>query len=85
MPITRNQIAYWHDDVALTRAEAAAFLCVRTELLEEWATLGCGPSFSKPRPKMVRYRLGDLRAWLWTHRKITVQRRGVRIAMEARV
>ena len=82
MPILRNQIAYWHDDVPLTRREAAEWLCVRMELMEEWASGGGGPPFYKPPgQRFVRYRLGDLRAWLWKHRKIKAQRRGVRVVM----
>lgn len=58
----RAQIHDWPNDALLTRAETAEFLCVRPELLEEWASQGRGPPYLKIE-RLVRYRLGDLRLY----------------------
>ena len=64
----RVEIASWPDEVLLTRREAAAYLAVRLQLLEEWAVAGRGPTFTK-HGHFVRYPLGDLRSWIARGRK----------------
>lgn len=62
----RITISSWPDDVLLERKEAAIFLACRPGLLAEWACQGIGPPFIK-KGRWIRYRLGDLRAWVAQH------------------
>jgi hypothetical protein len=72
----REVVASWPDGVLLRRKEAAAYLNVRHQLLEEWAVFGSGPPYIK-NGRWVRYRLGDIRAWENRHMRTPVTRRKV--------
>lgn len=52
--------------VLLTSREAAAYLSVAPETLDNWRCQGRGPAFIKTTPSSrgkVRYRLSDIAAW----------------------
>lgn len=74
----REVVASWPDDTLLRRKEAAAYLNVRHQLLEEWAVHGSGPPYLK-NGRWVRYRLGDIRAWVNRHMRTPASRRRVMI------
>lgn len=50
-----------HDDSLLTAQEAAAFLRLKYGTLAWYRCQGGGPKFTRVGPKLIRYRLGDLR------------------------
>jgi hypothetical protein len=52
------------DETLLSTREAAAFLGVRPRTLEHWRLVGGGPPFVRVGRRLVRYRLGALRAFL---------------------
>ncbi|QDD92103.1 helix-turn-helix transcriptional regulator [Pseudomonas oryzihabitans] len=49
------------DDALVTAQEAAAFLRLRYNTLAWYRSHGGGPCFVRLGPKMIRYRVGDLR------------------------
>ncbi|MFQ6310180.1 helix-turn-helix transcriptional regulator [Lysobacter capsici] len=49
------------DDSLLTAQEAAAFLRLKYGTLAWYRCQGGGPSFTRVGPKLIRYKLGDLR------------------------
>jgi len=49
------------DDSLLTAQEAAAFLRLKYGTLAWYRCQGGGPAFTRVGPKLIRYRLGDLR------------------------
>ena len=49
------------DDSLLTAQEAAAFLRLKYGTLAWYRCEGGGPAFVRVGPKLIRYRLGDLR------------------------
>jgi predicted DNA-binding transcriptional regulator AlpA len=52
-----------HNDL-LTDDEAADLLRTTTATLANWRYLGRGPNFVRLGGRMVRYRRGDLEAWI---------------------
>ncbi|CAH0134419.1 hypothetical protein [Roseomonas sp. CECT 9278] len=72
----RAEVAAWPDETLLRRKEAATYLDCRHQLLEEWAVQGIGPKYIK-NGRWVRYRMGDLRAWVRKHERRTINRRRV--------
>lgn len=52
------------DDRWLTIDEACAILKMTRSALAQLRYLGGGPTFSKPSPRVVRYRESDVYAWL---------------------
>lgn len=51
------------DDALATPQEAAAFLRLQYATLAWYRCNGSGPSFVRIGPKLIRYRMGDLRAY----------------------
>jgi len=51
------------DDSLLTPQEAAAILRVKYGTLAWYRCQGGGPTFTRLGPKLIRYRLGDLREY----------------------
>ncbi|WP_386339416.1 helix-turn-helix domain-containing protein [Xanthomonas citri pv. citri] len=49
------------DDSLLTAQEAAAFLRLKYGTLAWYRCQGGGPAFTRVGPKLIRYRMGDLR------------------------
>jgi hypothetical protein len=49
---------------ALTPAEAAYLLNRSVATLARWRVTGEGPAFVRPKPRLVRYRLADIEAFL---------------------
>lgn len=83
--LTPEELAALHalpDDSLLTPAEAAAFLRLKIGTLAFYRWEGGGPEFTRIGPKLIRYRLGDLRAYSKEHRPMTP---GVRRAATAAV
>lgn len=65
--LTHEELAVLHvlpDDVLVNSAEAAAFLCIKPNSLNWYRCHGGGPKYVHVGSKAVRYRLGDLRAYL---------------------
>jgi len=63
---TPEELAELHalpDDSLLTPAEAAALLRLKYGTLAWYRCEGGGPAFTRLGPKLIRYRLGDLRAY----------------------
>lgn len=54
------------DDTLLTTPEVAKWLSISAATLEIWRFKGLGPRFVRPSPTLVRYRRGDVLAWLAT-------------------
>jgi predicted DNA-binding transcriptional regulator AlpA len=52
------------DDELLSTPELANWLGVSTQFLDIGRSKGYGPPFQKISPRMVRYRRGDVLAWL---------------------
>lgn len=52
------------DDEALDTNGAAHLIGCSTQFLEIGRAKGYGPKFVRLAPKMIRYRRGDIRAWL---------------------
>jgi hypothetical protein len=48
----------------LATPEAAKVLHAKARTLEKWRLFGKGPRYEKLGTKLVRYRYGDLLAWL---------------------
>ena len=57
----------WPDSPWLTRRQAAKYLHVTFDTMQNWGSRGEGPPYSRPHPQMVRYHLDDLDAWLRAH------------------
>ena len=51
--------------------EAAAFLRVSTDTLNDWRVVGGGPPYMKFGRQLVMYRLTDLREWINSHPTLT--------------
>lgn len=49
------------DDALVTAQEAAAFLRLKYHTLAWYRCQGGGPNFTRIGPKLIRYRMGDLR------------------------
>ncbi|MDX3907459.1 MAG: hypothetical protein QHC78_17350 [Pigmentiphaga sp.] len=52
-----------HDDALATAQEAAAFLRLKYGTLAWYRCQGGGPKFTRIGPKLIRYRMGDLREY----------------------
>lgn len=48
----------------LTRAEAAAYCGMSTKTFENLASLGKGPRYRRPSPRIALYRLADVLEWI---------------------
>ena len=62
--LTPTELAELHelpDDSLLTAQEAAAFLRLKYGTLAWYRCQGGGPKYTRIGPKLIRYRLGDLR------------------------
>lgn len=82
---TAEELAALHalpDDSLLTPDEAAAFLRLKCGTLAWYRCEGGGPKFTRVGPKLIRYRLGDLRAYTRERRPMAD---GVRRAANAAV
>ena len=53
-----------HDDTLVSTRELAEHLGISTQFLEIARHRGYGPAFARLSPRRIRYRLGDVRAWL---------------------
>jgi hypothetical protein len=65
-PLTPVELTELHalpDDSLLTPKEAAALLRLKYGTLAWYRCEGGGPTFTRLGPKLIRYRLGDLRAY----------------------
>ncbi|MGG6262178.1 helix-turn-helix transcriptional regulator [Stutzerimonas stutzeri] len=65
--LTLDELAVLHalpDDVLVNSAEAAAFLSLKPNSLNWYRCYGGGPNYVRVGSKAIRYRLGDLRAYL---------------------
>ena len=52
------------DDALLTTEQTAGWLGVSSQFLEIGRTMEYGPRFSRIGPRCIRYRVGDVKAWL---------------------
>ncbi|MEF8699541.1 MAG: helix-turn-helix domain-containing protein [Candidatus Accumulibacter sp. UW20] len=52
------------DEALLTAQEASAFLRLKYNTLSWYRCNGGGPAFVRVGPKLIRYRLGDLREYV---------------------
>ncbi len=52
------------DEALLTAQEASAFLRLKYNTLSWYRCNGGGPAFVRVGPKLIRYRLGDLRGYV---------------------
>lgn len=52
------------DEALLTAQEASAFLRLKYSTLSWYRCNGGGPAFVRVGPKLIRYRLGDLREYM---------------------
>jgi predicted DNA-binding transcriptional regulator AlpA len=55
-----------NDDTLITRSDLPQYLPVASQTLARWATEGQGPRFIKLGRRLVAYRAGDLREWLYS-------------------
>ena len=65
--LTPAELAELHalpDESLLTAQEAAAFLRLKYGTLAWYRCQGGGPAFVRVGPKLIRYRVGDLRAYM---------------------
>lgn len=64
--LTADELMELHalpDDQQITAHEAAAFLRMKYATLSWYRCHGCGPAFVRIGPKLIRYRIGDLRIY----------------------
>jgi hypothetical protein len=64
--LARNLLAHLHslpDDALVTAEEAAYFLRLKYGTLAWYRCQGGGPKFTRVGPKLIRYRVGDLREY----------------------
>lgn len=67
--LNADELATLHalpDDALLTAQEAAEVLRIKYTTLAWYRCNGGGPSFVRVGPKVIRYRMGDLRAYVTT-------------------
>lgn len=84
--LTPEEMAELHslpDESVVTAREAAAVLRVKPETLAYYRCEGGGPPFTRVGPKQIRYRMGDLREYLATPRRMGEGMRKVADAMLA--
>lgn len=55
------------DDALVTAQEAAAFLRLKYNTMSWYRCNGGGPMFTRIGPKLIRYRMGDLREYAKGH------------------
>ncbi len=60
-----------HPDALLHTAEAALLLGLSPRTLEAFRLRGGGPPYIAVTPKAVRYRRGDLEAWIAARRRVS--------------
>ena len=72
------------DDALATAQEAAEFLRLKYNTLAWYRCNGGGPKFVRVGPKLIRYRMGDLREYLQTQEMGDGMRRSVTAMLEAR-
>jgi predicted DNA-binding transcriptional regulator AlpA len=65
-------------DAILNQAVIAEWLGVTTKALEAWRYRGGGPPFIRVGGKLVRYRRGDVLAWLESRRRSSTSDRAER-------
>lgn len=53
----------WHDETLATAQEAAAFLRLKYATLAWYRCQGGGPKFTRVGPKLIRYRMANLREY----------------------
>jgi hypothetical protein len=73
--MSRRSFADYDDDDTVSRRDAAALLGVSARTLEKWAQTARGPEhvqYGERSP--VRYRIGDLRAYIQAHRRRSTTR-----------
>lgn len=64
--LNAEELAEMHnlpDDALATAPEAAAFLRIKYNTLAWYRCNGGGPAFVRIGPKLIRYRMGDLRKY----------------------
>jgi predicted DNA-binding transcriptional regulator AlpA len=59
----------YRDDDMLSRAELAAALNVSTRTVDRWIAEGTGPPYIRLPRGMLRWRWGDVQAWLAQRRE----------------
>ncbi len=63
-----------HPDATILTVEEAAYWLKRSvATLDRWRVTGEGPAFLRPKPRLVRYRLADLEAFLGTAVRSTTE------------
>jgi predicted DNA-binding transcriptional regulator AlpA len=65
----RQKIQTDHPDSLLRPEDAAELLGLSSRWLELRRLKGDGPPFVRVSPKCVRYRMGDLQAWIAARRR----------------
>jgi hypothetical protein len=63
------------DDQLITTDQLASWLDVSREWCEKKRALGGGPEYIALSPRKIRYRVGDVKAWLRKRRRSRVRRR----------
>ena len=58
-----------HDDDMLSRVELAAALNISTRTVDRWIAEGTGPPYVRLPRGMLRWRWGDVQAWLAERRE----------------
>jgi predicted DNA-binding transcriptional regulator AlpA len=59
----------YRDDDMLTKVQLGAALNVSTRTVDRWIAEGSGPPFIRLPRGRIRYRWGDVRAWVAEHRE----------------
>ncbi len=67
--VARDRGAFVDDDAMLTKREAAKLLGVSTSTLDRMRRAGTAPPSTRLPSGHLRFRKGDLRAWLTEHRE----------------
>lgn len=62
-PEQLDEMHGWHDETLATAPEAAAFLRLQYGTLAWYRCQGGGPKFTRIGPKLIRYRMADLREY----------------------
>jgi hypothetical protein len=56
------------DPLLVSESRAAALIAAAPKTLERWRSTGDGPPFVRAGPRMIRYALADLQAWIEAQR-----------------
>lgn len=62
-PEQLDDMHMWHGEALATAQEAAAFLRLKYGTLAWYRCQGGGPKFTRVGPKLIRYRMADLREY----------------------